>query len=99
MVGHLPSMHKALPSRLSTRERKVSTIKLILLEGFQRESPFGYSEGKKKLPIQSGIWDVLCRCLQLKLTKGSQPAFDYSNRLPLLRIAQLVSKAGVGLTF
>lgn len=55
--------------------------------------------GKKKLPIQSGIWDVLCRCLQLKLTKGSQPAFDYSNRLPLLRIAQLVSKAGVGLTF
>lgn len=34
-----------------------------------------------------------------EVTRGSQLAFDYSNRLLLLRIAQLLGKAGVGFGF
>jgi hypothetical protein len=64
-------MPKTLGSIPTTRKKKVSTIKLVLLEDFQKESPFGYSEGKKKYylcGLESG--DILCRCLQQKLARG-----------------------------
>lgn len=85
LSGRTPAEYAQGPAfQTGTREREKCLNHQVNSAGrFPKGKSLRLLRGKKKLPTQSGIWDVLCRCLQLKLTKGSQPAFDYSNRLPL----------------